>query len=107
MNYNRIFDKIDEMVKNEYPKNYKVKVIFNQEKTFNGFTELTIELVDDKFANIIVYHKSLKEINLQIQKKGIEKYLQSLKFFLGKIVRKIFSHGDIFCKIDLLLKKYC
>ena len=34
MNYNRIFDKIDEMVKNEYPKNYKVKVIFNQEKTF-------------------------------------------------------------------------
>lgn len=65
MDYNRIFDKIDEMVKNEYPKNYKVKVIFNQEKTFNGFTELTIELVDEDY-NKVVYHKYLKEINSEI-----------------------------------------
>lgn len=95
MNYNRIFDKIDEMVKNEYPKNYKVKVIFNQEKTFNGFTELTIELVDEDY-NKVVYHKYLKEINSEIQKIGFSKYITNLKFFLGKIVRKIFSRGDLF-----------
>lgn len=95
MNYNRIFDKIDEMVKTEYQKNYKVKVVFNQEKTFNGFTELTIELVDEDY-NKVVYHKYLKEINLEIQKIGFSKYITSLKFFLGKIVRKIFSRGDLF-----------
>ena len=95
MDYNRIFDKIDEMVKNEYPKNYKVKVIFNQEKTFNGFTELTIELVDEDY-NKVVYHKYLKEINSEIQKIGFSKYITNLKFFLGKIVRKIFSRGDLF-----------
>ena len=95
MDYNRIFDKIDEMVKNEYPKNYKVKVIFNQEKTFNGFTELTIELVDED-CNKVVYHKYLKEINSEIQKIGFSKYITNLKFFLGKIIKKIFSRGDIF-----------
>ena len=95
MNYNRIFDKIDEMVKTEYPKNYKVKVVFNQEKTFNGFTELTIELVDEDY-NKVIYHKYLKEINLEIQKIGFSKYITNLKFFLGKIVRKIFSRGDLF-----------
>ena len=89
MNYNRIFDKFDEMVKTEYPKNYKVKVVFNQEKTFNGFTELTIELVDEDY-NKVVYHKYLKEINLEIQKISFSKYITNLKFFLGKIVRKIF-----------------
>ena len=95
MDYKKIYEKVDEMVKTTYLKDYKVKVFFNQEKDFNGFTELTIELVDEDY-NKVVYHKYLKEINLEIQKIGFPKYISNLKLFLGKIIRKMFSRGDIF-----------
>ncbi|MBP3619476.1 MAG: type II toxin-antitoxin system PemK/MazF family toxin [Clostridia bacterium] len=96
MDYRRIFDKVDEMVKENFSKEYRLKVLFNQENDFNGFTQLSIELVKEDGINEVVYNKTLKEINAKIKEVGCSKFLIELRVFLGKIVRKTFSRGDLF-----------
>ena len=96
MKYAEIFERIDEMIKSEFPKEFIVKSLSHQEGTFEWEANVTIEYTHTKYSNPVVYQKSLKEINTEIQNEGLKKYLLDLKLFLGKTIRKTFSRGDIF-----------
>ncbi len=85
MDYKKIYEEIDNMVRKEYPKVFLVKVFSYQEQIFNKFAELTIELKGEDY-NKVVYHEPLEEINLEIKEHGFNDYINKLKSFLGKIV---------------------
>ena len=94
MQYKVIFEKIDDLIKQNFPNKFVVKI--TPANDFKASSELSIETAPIKYDNDLIYHKTFEEINLEIQKIGFSKYINDLRLFLGKISKKVFSRGDLF-----------
>lgn len=64
--YAEIFERIDEMIKREFSKEFIVKSLPNQEGTFEWQANITIEYSHTKYSNPAVYQKNFNEINTEI-----------------------------------------
>ena len=94
MQYKVIFEKIDDLIKQNFPNKFVVKI--TPANDFKASSELSIKTAPIKYGNDLIYHKTFEEINLEIQKIGFSKYINDLRLFLGKISKKVFSRGDLF-----------
>ena len=83
MENEELFDKIHELIKTNFGKKFRLKILSMDKNFFDDLSEIYIEKLEEGGINSIIRHTTFRELKEQFDKVGLEKALANIKEFLS------------------------
>ena len=94
MENKELFNKIDEFIKTNFGKKYRLKVFSMNENTFDDLSLIRLEKLKDDDTNLRI-SATFRELKEQVNKLGLEKTLNNIKEYLSDDI-KIVNNDPLF-----------